>query len=108
MLLALLAGCKKRYDGTCQVAADCLDFQKCSSGICVRAKAIFDPYIPPAVPPPAPIVKKAKPSAFPPLPELQEPATKPAAPERPKLGPAVPHPRQHRDPQQARKFRLDA
>lgn len=110
LALLLVPGCKsrKRYDGTCKVDADCLEFQKCASDVCVRAKPIFKPYEPAAaVPTPAPLKKAAAPKAPVPASTPEEPAATPVGPV-PKpggLGPAVPR---QRDPQLGRKFRLDA
>ncbi len=106
--LALVAGCKKRFDGTCKTNGDCLEFQKCASGVCVRAKPLFEAYVSPPVPEAPPRKKTTKPSTQEPPAEAPEDETKPAdkTPPRPNLGPAVP--KTPRDPATARRFRLDA
>jgi len=40
----LAGGCrnKRRYDGNCDIDSHCLEFQRCSSGVCVRRKPIFE------------------------------------------------------------------
>ncbi|MDX2021773.1 MAG: hypothetical protein SF187_16155 [Deltaproteobacteria bacterium] len=111
LALALCAGCKsrRRYDGTCQTDADCLDFQKCAAQVCVRKNPIFQPYKPPPVPQasaPPRKSSKSRTAPFEPQPEPPPPPVKPAPPSKPDLGPAVPSHR--RDPAQAGKFRLDA
>lgn len=108
LALALMPGCKKRFDGTCKVDADCLEIQKCASGVCVRAKPIFEAYVPPPAPGPVPRkVKPKSPIVMPPPADEPPPAgDQPAAkPKRPELGPAVPR---QKDPSLGRRFRLDA
>lgn len=106
LALSPLVACKKRFDGTCKVDGDCLEFQKCASGICVRAKPIFEAYVPPPAPQAPAAPKKPRWKAPADQPEEQPPPVeRKATPPKQELGPAVPR---QRDPQSARKFRLDA